>query len=578
MKDIKEKAKMKEPKVHNPASRAPKDMKAAMVKMREQTNNPSEEYESAADYGANAVQEQSERAFNTTVNATDSAIHKVTEKAKQPSSQSNTTSYTDDSTYKGGKNHAEKQAESTFRSEKVNKGSYSQTPKTQPKNTVSSVKQGLEKSAKTTERTVKAGSKTVKTVDRGVKTTKKTADTAKKSAKASKEAAKKTAQGMKALGRAIVRGVKALIRGIRNLIIAIAAGGWVAVIIILFIAVIAFILMSAFGVFTADEITPDKPMSTMVHTIDIEYEVGIEEKIMVLSNGDFDEVKVVYTGDADGDSASVNNWNDVIAVYAVMTTTDETNPMAVVTVNLENEQKLRDVFNTMNYATFDDRIVAEDYEVENEDGTTSTETKLVRYIYVTLHAMDYEEAAEHYGFTEYQIEILEEMMLPEYNKYYAELIGIDLMDGADLTQIISNLPPNSKGSEVVKAAVEKLGAPYVLGAKGDKKFDCSGLAYWAINQVDPALGDIMYTNAAGQAKYCYNNNKVVGESELLPGDLVFWQNLGCSGCHRWKEIHHVGIYMGEGKVIEASSSKGRVVIRDLWSSSGYPLFMYGRPY
>ena len=578
MKDIKEKAKMKEPKVHNPASRAPKDMKAAMVKMREQTNNPSEEYESAADYGANAVQEQSERAFNTTVNATDSAIHKVTEKAKHPSSQSNTTSYMDDSTYKGGKNHAEKQAESTFRSEKVNKGSYSQPPKTQPKNTVSSVKQGVEKSAKTTERTVKAGSKTVKTVDRSFKTTKKTADTAKKSAKASKEAAKKTAQGMKALGRAIVRGIKAVIRGIRNLIIAIAAGGWVAVIIILFIAVIAFILMSAFGVFTADEITPDKPMSTMVHTIDMEYEVGIEEKIMILSNGDFDEVKVVYTGDADGDSASVNNWNDVIAVYAVMTTTDETNPMAVVTVNLENEQKLRDVFNAMNYATFDDRIVAEDYEVENEDGTTSTETKLVRYIYVTLHSMDYKEAAEHYGFTEYQMEILEEMMLPEYNKYYAELIGIDLLDGADLTQIISNLPSNSKGSEVVKAAVEKLGAPYVLGAKGDKKFDCSGLAYWAINQVDPALGEIMYTNAAGQAKYCYNNNKVVGESELLPGDLVFWQNLGCSGCHRWKEVHHVGIYMGDGKVIEASSSKGRVVIRDLWSSSGYPLFMYGRPY
>ena len=88
----------------------------------------------------------------------------------------------------------------------------------------------------------------------------------------------------------------------------------------------------------------------------------------------------------------------------------------------------------------------------------------------------------------------------------------------------------------------------------------------------------MYTNAAGQAKYCYNNNKVVGENELLPGDLVFWQNLGCSGCHRWKEVHHVGIYMGDGKVIEASSSKGRVVIRDLWSSDDYPLFMYARPY
>ena len=92
---------------------------------------------------------------------------------------------------------------------------------------------------------------------------------------------------------------------------------------------------------------------------------------------------------------------------------------------------------------------------------------------------------------------------------------MDVYDGMDITQIISGLPPNLKGSEVVKAAVTKLGSPYVLGAKGENKFDCSGLAYWAINQVDPALGGKMYTNAAGQAKYCYDNNKVVAESELM---------------------------------------------------------------
>lgn len=86
------------------------------------------------------------------------------------------------------------------------------------------------------------------------------------------------------------------------------------------------------------------------------------------------------------------------------------------------------------------------------------------------------------------------------------------------------------------------------------------------------------TNAAGQAKYCSDNNLLVGESELRPGDLVFWQNLSCKGCHRWEEIHHTGIYLGNGKVIEASSGKGRVVIRDLWSSQNYPLCMFGRPY
>jgi cell wall-associated NlpC family hydrolase len=86
------------------------------------------------------------------------------------------------------------------------------------------------------------------------------------------------------------------------------------------------------------------------------------------------------------------------------------------------------------------------------------------------------------------------------------------------------------------------------------------------------------TNAAGQAKWCYDNGKMVGRSELQPGDLVFWQNLGCPGCSRWKEIHHVGIYVGNGKVMEASSSKGRVLVRNLWESANYPIWGFGRPY
>lgn len=574
MKEVKQRPKMKGAKVLDAASRAPRDMKDTMMRMRDQAPDKAENQESTTEYGENVMRDGVDRVTNTTVHAVDSSIHKATERTKE--------SYTDHSTYKGGKDYAEKQAQSAYAADTHKpSGHYSQAPKTQPKNTVSSVKQGVEKPAKTTQRTVKTGTKTVKATSKTVKTaknTEKTAKAAKKSASAAKEAAKKTAQGIKALGRAIVRGIKAVINAIKAFIIAIAAGGWVAVIIILFIAVIAFILMSAFGVFTADEITPDKPMSKMVYLINAEHEARIYNNVERLSTGAFDEVKVIYKGDVDGDSASVNNWNDVIAVYAVLTTTDEVNPMAVATVNLENEEKLREVFNAMNTVSYDDKIVVEEVEVKDEDGNTTTEERLVRYIYVTVHSMDYLEAAELYGFDEEQMEILEAMMDPEFDKYYAEIIGIDLLDGADLTQIISNLPPNSKGSEVVKAAVTKLGAPYVLGAKGDKKFDCSGLAYWAINQVDSELGGIMYTNAAGQAKYCYTNNKVVGESELMPGDLVFWQNLGCSGCGRWNEIHHVGIYMGDGKVIEASSSKGRVVIRDLWSSSGYPLFMYARPY
>jgi cell wall-associated NlpC family hydrolase len=44
------------------------------------------------------------------------------------------------------------------------------------------------------------------------------------------------------------------------------------------------------------------------------------------------------------------------------------------------------------------------------------------------------------------------------------------------------------------------------------------------------------------------------------------------------DFYHVGIYVGDGKVVEASSSKGCVVVRDLWQTKNYPIIMFGRPY
>ncbi len=222
--------------------------------------------------------------------------------------------------------------------------------------------------------------------------------------------------------------------------------------------------------------------------------------------------------------------------------------------------------------------MATNLTVNGDDGEEETVTRATLIIYVKIKSLTYEESAMAYGFIAEQMEIADEMMSPDYYALFAELLGVDLLGGADLTQIISNLPVGTQGAEVVKVALTKLGAPYALGAKGDRKFNCSGLVYWAINEVNPSLGSIMYTNAAGQAKWCYASGKAVGRSELQPGDLVFWQNLGCPGCGRWNEVHHVGIYVGDGKAIEASSSKGHVVVRDLWESASYPLFMFAWPY
>ena len=79
-----------------------------------------------------------------------------------------------------------------------------------------------------------------------------------------------------------------------------------------------------------------------------------------------------------------------------------------------------------------------------------------------------------------------------------ELLGVNLLCGSDLTEIISNLPVGTEGAEVVKTAITKLGANYVMGSKGTYKFDCSGLAYWAINEVDSELDS--------KIKFCINRH------------------------------------------------------------------------
>ena len=503
-------------------------------------------------------------------------------------------------TQKGGDHHAlqqtEQQSHSVENNQRLFRSDQRPVQKTNAagQKSVSSVKQGAKGTVKTTEKTVKTTEKTVKTADRSVKTAEKSVKTAEKvgekAAKAAEKAAKVAKEvavkAAKAAQKTAEMTAKAIIAAIKALVAAIAAGGWVAVVIILVIALVAAIICVCFGLFWSNDTSPEGPTMTEIITrIDNSYKDAIDKRIKKFEKEiDHDEFEVIYRGDNnDGDSATVNNWIDVLAVYSVLSTTGE-NPIIILVPDAECEQRLRDVFSVMNTVGFTyelHEVVPENAPTPtpDEDGNTP-EPETVTQLIVNVHqrSMTYREAAEYYRFDESQMQLLEEMMSPAYTKYYAALIGVDLLGGADYTEIISHLPSNSKGADVVRAALTKLGCPYVWGAKGSTKFDCSGLAYWAIHEVDPELGNQMYTNAAGQAKYCHDRGLLVAWSELEPGDLVFWVNKKCEGCHRWKEIHHVGIYVGDGKVVEASSSKGCVVVRDLWQTKNYPIIMFGRPY
>lgn len=115
--------------------------------------------------------------------------------------------------------------------------------------------------------------------------------------------------------------------------------------------------------------------------------------------------------------------------------------------------------------------------------------------------------------------------------------------------------------KLIAAAESKLGCKYVLGAKGPNKFDCSGLAYWCINQAGVKMGYM--TSYAWRSTSKFQRIKNMGD--MKRGDIIIYK----LGSRRG----HVGIYLGGGQMIDASTNAGKVVKRSCttsyWKNSFY---------
>jgi hypothetical protein len=378
--------------------------------------------------------------------------------------------------------------------------------------------------------------------------------------RAMRKVGKKTARTTaKAAARAVVLTVKAILAAARALIAVLSAGGSFLILTAVIVVIIIVIFGSAFGIFFSND-ADDGKLTQAVVEIQTAFTDEIDARIAALSEGGYDGVQVHYVGDFDGDSYYVNNWNDALSVYAVKTMYggDE-----VLTMTQEKALMLREVFFGMNPVDY--RTEVETIPAADEDD----EDTYILHIYVTVTSMDYVRGANLYNFNDDMREMLQEMMSPDYYEYFAQILSVDLYGGLtseNVTEIIGNLPAGETGGEVARKAVERVGTLYSI-------LDCSKL----VQTIYAEMGISLPRTSVEQAKYLYNGGYAINASELRPGDLIFWSKPGCN-CGRWHEIHHVGIYIGNGRIVDASSSKGRVVLRDIWQSSGFTIFMYARPY
>ena len=117
----------------------------------------------------------------------------------------------------------------------------------------------------------------------------------------------------------------------------------------------------------------------------------------------------------------------------------------------------------------------------------------------------------------------------------------------------ANSESASLGQQIANYALQYVGYRYVYGEESPSKgFDCSGLMYYV-------YGHFGYKLQRTAHDMCMNNGKPVSKSELQPGDLIFFSS---NGSH----VGHVGMYIGGGQFVHASTSKTGVIISDLGSS------------
>jgi cell wall-associated NlpC family hydrolase len=129
--------------------------------------------------------------------------------------------------------------------------------------------------------------------------------------------------------------------------------------------------------------------------------------------------------------------------------------------------------------------------------------------------------------------------------------------GYDLGANADGLVPNPLVAKVLDHAQKQLGKPYKWGDEGPNSYDCSGLVWDSYRQVGKMLPRIANTQYR-------DTPKIADRNKLIAGDLVFFGPPGS-----WEGIHHVGIYMGGGKMIQAPTTGDVVKISTVWWSRYY---------
>ena len=270
------------------------------------------------------------------------------------------------------------------------------------------------KSIKKADKTVKTAKNTVKTT---ASTTKKTAEVAKRTKQTAQATIRVTIKTVKVAAKVVVEAGKAVVAGAKSIGAIIAGGGVPAVIVIIIICLIGAIGGTCFGIFLANDETTgtQKTMSQAISELTSEHYANLTA------------MKASYTYDLlEVQENTSINWKDVLAVYAVKTTSGD-NPLEVVTIDDEKMELLRGIMKDMNKMTgvVTPKVVAETTVTTDENGNSIKTTTYVtkKVLTVSILQLSIDEISALYNFNDEQKVLLEELMSEEYDDLWGELLG-----------------------------------------------------------------------------------------------------------------------------------------------------------
>ena len=250
---------------------------------------------------------------------------------------------------------------------------------------------------KSTVRNTKTAIKTSKEVAKKTeKTAKETIKASKRTMQIAKETAKRTAQGVKVAIKTTISAIKAIIAGTKALVAAIVAGGWVAVIVIIVICLVALMCSSIFGIFFSSQKTSAN--SITMNTVVAECNQEFSDKLQSIQDSNPHDDYVL--------EGSMASWKDVLTVYTIKQS-NGVNQQDVMTIDDNKKNVIKQIFWDMNSLTSEVKD-----EMVTEQGTNADEMpKQVqkKVLHIKINTKTLEQMKNDYHFS------------PAQNKQLAEL-------------------------------------------------------------------------------------------------------------------------------------------------------------